>query len=68
MKQVVKVSLDDVRAGEMSTFAVYRNDDWEFPYRLCQIVGRKKIWLDEFDSLTEATEHALAAAMAGYYD
>ena len=64
MKQVVKVSLDDVKvSGELSVSAVYRNDDWEFPYRLCQIVGRKKIWLDEFDSLTEATNAALEAAM-----
>lgn len=65
MKQVVKISLDDVKvSGELSIAAVYRDDKWgDYPYRLCQIVGRKKIWLDEFDSLTEATNAALEAAI-----
>lgn len=68
MKQVVKISLDDVYPSCVSHAAVYRDDTLQSPYLLYRWKDKEeKRYTDCFDSLTEATENALAAAM-GHYD
>lgn len=70
MRQVVKVSLEDVfSCGQMSIFAVYRDDKWRYPYRLYDMCSKKKkVWVEEFETLAEATKEAVAAAMRGHYE
>lgn len=53
MKQVMKAEHNG------KTVAVYYNESWEYPYRICDMTGKKKVWLDERESFGEASEQAI---------
>ena len=62
MKQIVKIT------HNFGTYAVYcssNGNPWLYPYRLYCLNGKKKTLLDEYDSLTEATNECLCYAMTG---
>ena len=62
MKQVVKIN------HNYGVFAVYCSTDenpWLYLYRLYCLNGKKKVFIDEYDSLTDATMDCLTYAMTG---
>lgn len=64
MKQVAKIT------HNYGTYAVYvyhyaDGNPYLIPYKLFALCGKKKVYLDEFDSLTEAVNACLAYAMTG---
>jgi len=48
MKQILKVSM----FGKV--LAIYQQQDAAYEFKVCQICGRKKYWIDEFGSFLEA--------------
>ena len=62
MKQIVKITHN---YGTYGVFCSTAENPWLFPYRLYCIEGRKKWYINEYDSLTDATLECLAYAMTG---